>query len=34
MSEPNDPMKPDGKVNPINTDYRVGQGPNDVSCGT
>lgn len=33
MSEPNDPMKPDGKVNPINTDYRVGQDNIVVKLG-
>ncbi|MBA4264375.1 MAG: BCCT transporter [Comamonadaceae bacterium] len=34
MSEPIDPMKPDGSVNPINTDYRVGQDNIVVNVGT
>ena len=25
MSNPKDPMIPDGRVNPIHTDYKVGQ---------
>lgn len=33
MSESNDPMKPDGKVNPINTDYQVGQDNVVVKLG-
>lgn len=33
MSEPIDPMKPDGSVNPINTDYRVGQDNIVVNVG-
>lgn len=33
MSEPIDPMKPDGRVNPISTDYRVGQDNIVVNVG-
>ncbi len=33
MSEPNDPMKPDGAVNPINTDYQIGQDNIVVQVG-
>ena len=33
MSESNDPMKPDGKVNPIDTDYKVGQDNIVVQVG-
>ena len=33
MSEINDPMKPDGKVNPIDTDYKVGQDNIVVKLG-
>ncbi len=33
MSEHNDPMKPDGRVNPINTDYRIGQDNIVVKLG-
>jgi BCCT family betaine/carnitine transporter len=33
MNEPNDPMKPDGRVNPINTDYRIGQDNIVVKVG-
>lgn len=33
MSDTNDPMKPDGKVNPINTDYRIGQDNIVVQLG-
>lgn len=33
MSEINDPMKPDGRVNPIDTDYRVGQDNIVVKLG-
>ena len=33
MSAANDPMKPDGLVNPINTDYKVGQDNIVVKLG-
>ena len=33
MSDHNDPMKPDGLVNPIQTDYQVGQDNIVVKVG-
>lgn len=33
MADPNDPMKPDGKVNPIDTDYQIGQDNIVVQVG-
>jgi len=33
LSEPKDPMKPDGEVNPINTDYQIGQDNIVVKVG-
>jgi len=33
LQEPNDPMKPDGEVNPINTDYQIGQDNIVVKVG-
>ncbi|MDP4529098.1 BCCT family transporter [Alkalimonas delamerensis] len=33
MADPNDPMKPDGEVNPIDTDYQIGQDNIVVKVG-
>lgn len=33
MTDPNDPLKPDGEVNPIDTDYQVGQDNIVVNVG-
>ncbi|MEN3157686.1 BCCT family transporter [Alkalimonas sp. NCh-2] len=33
MADPNDPLKPDGKVNPIDTDYQIGQDNIVVQVG-
>ncbi len=33
LNEPHDPMKPDGEVNPINTDYQIGQDNIVVKVG-
>lgn len=33
MKEKNDPMIPDGEVNPIDTDYQVGQDNIVVNVG-
>ncbi|NMH61156.1 BCCT family transporter [Alteromonas ponticola] len=33
MNQPNDPLRPDGKVNPIDTDYQVGQDNIVVNLG-
>ncbi|MEO5695604.1 MAG: BCCT family transporter, partial [Burkholderiaceae bacterium] len=33
MAEPHDPMAPDGRVNPISTDYKIGQDNIVVNLG-